>query len=771
MKLKVYLIILFICFCAPAFAQKIIKGKVYDATTLEPLSGVSVYITGTTKGANTNAQGAFAFSADNDNSITVSLLGYETKLVTANDKSLSIALKQSTANMQEVIVTASREVQLRRDAPVAVSKIGAKVIEETQPTVINELINKVPGVVMTNLNNEQHSMSIRQPLTTNPYFLYMEDGIPIRPLGVFNHNALLEMNVTSINSVEVVKGPSSSLYGSEAIGGAINFITLKPSAIPSAKVSVQGDNYGYLRGQFSAGGYVNEKLGVIASGFIARQRDSWLTYSDYDKGSINLRTDYKLSNRSNLIFSATYDKYYSEMTGSVDSSGFYNKKYKSNNSFTYRDVMALRARVTHEFTINPSTALHTSVYYRNNSIGQLPSYAIKNSKNASISYGQMNENSFRSLGVISQGSKRFKFLTSKLITGVSVDYSPNDYIANFVEIQRDPSTGNYPGFTNRPDSLLTDYNARISNVGTYLQYEFSPLNHLIIVVGGRYDYINYNFNNHLPSTAYTGAADSKNSFNKFTPKFGATYNFTSGVGGYVNFSQGFVPPSVNQLYSGVKVPTLQPAVFNNYEVGGWITLLNDKLYADVSLYKMCGKNEIVNYRFPDNSTEYQNSGETLHQGVEYSINYTPVHQWTLRFGGTNAIHKYEEYKINSKEDFSGKYMPQAPKFVANAEVTYRPEFVKGFRISAEWQRISTYFLDNANTQQYSDETLFGFKGVSALNLRAGYNFKGIEIFCNAFNITNELYAHTASLGAYGKNYTPAAPRNFVMGLSYQFSRK
>lgn len=325
MKLKVYLIILFICFCAPAFAQKIIKGKVYDATTLEPLSGVSVYITGTTKGANTNAQGAFAFSADNDNSITVSLLGYETKLVTANDKSLSIALKQSTANMQEVIVTASREVQLRRDAPVAVSKIGAKVIEETQPTVINELINKVPGVVMTNLNNEQHSMSIRQPLTTNPYFLYMEDGIPIRPLGVFNHNALLEMNVTSINSVEVVKGPSSSLYGSEAIGGAINFITLKPSAIPSAKVSVQGDNYGYLRGQFSAGGYVNEKLGVIASGFIARQRDSWLTYSDYDKGSINLRTDYKLSNRSNLIFSATYDKYYSEMTGSVDSSGFYNK--------------------------------------------------------------------------------------------------------------------------------------------------------------------------------------------------------------------------------------------------------------------------------------------------------------------------------------------------------------------------------------------------------------------------------------------------------------
>lgn len=758
-------------FCAPLLAQEIIKGKVYDATTLEPLSGVMIYVTGTNKGTSTNAQGVFSFSADKSNTITVSLLGYETKEVLVGDKNLTIALHQSTANMQEVIVTASREVQLRREAPVAISKIGAKIIDETRPTVINELINKVPGVVMTNLNNEQHSMSIRQPLTTNPYFLYMEDGIPIRPLGVFNHNALLEMNISSINSVEIVKGPSSSLYGSEAIGGAINFITLKPSVIPIAKVSIQGDNYGYLRGQFSVGGYVNDKFGVIASGFIARQRDSWLTYSDYDKGSVNLRTDYKLSNRANLIFSATYDKYYSEMTGSVDSTGFYNKKYKSNNSFTYRDVMAFRARITHEFAVNNSTDLRTSVYYRNNSIGQLPSYAIKNSKNTAISYGQINENSFRSAGMLSQGSKKLKFLKSKLIAGLSADYSPNDYIANFVEIQRDPATGYYPGFTNRPDSLLTDYKAKIFNLGAYLQYEFSPVKHLNVVLGGRYDYINYNFDNHLPSTAYTGAADSKNSFNKFTPKVGVIYNFTRGIGTYLNFSQGFVPPSVNQLYSGVKVPTLQPAVFNNYEIGGWITLLNDKLYADFSLYRMNGRNEIVSYRFPDNSTEYQNSGETLHQGIEYSLNYTPVKQWTFRFGGTNAVHKYEDYRINAKEDFSGKYMPQAPKFVANAEITYRPAFVKGLRVAMEWQRISTYFLDNANTQQYSDKTLFNLNGVSVLNLRAGYNFRGIEVFCNAFNITNELYAHTASLGAYGKNFTPAAPRNLIMGLSYQFSKK
>jgi outer membrane receptor for Fe3+-dicitrate len=92
---------------------------------------------------------------------------------------------------------------------------------------------------MSNYNNEQHGMAIRQPMGTSAYFLYMEDGIPIRPMGIFNHNALIEMNVFSISSIEVIKGPASSLYGPEAVGGAINFITHRPTAMHTARVGVQ----------------------------------------------------------------------------------------------------------------------------------------------------------------------------------------------------------------------------------------------------------------------------------------------------------------------------------------------------------------------------------------------------------------------------------------------------------------------------------------------------------------------------------------------------
>jgi len=67
------------------------------------------------------------------------------------------------------------------------------------------------------------AMGIRQPISTNAVYQYLEDGIPIRPLGVFNHNSLNEMNLAGSESVEVVKGAASSLYGSNAVGGAVNF--------------------------------------------------------------------------------------------------------------------------------------------------------------------------------------------------------------------------------------------------------------------------------------------------------------------------------------------------------------------------------------------------------------------------------------------------------------------------------------------------------------------------------------------------------------------
>ncbi|HEY9045123.1 MAG TPA: TonB-dependent receptor, partial [Ohtaekwangia sp.] len=126
------------------------------------------------------------------------------------------------------------------------------------------------------------------------------------------------------------------------------------------------------------------------------------------------------------------------------------------------------------------------------------------------------------------------------------------------------------------------------------------------------------------------------------------------------------------------------------------------------------------------------------------------------------------------KNVNGNDMPQAPHWIANSEVTYKPKYIKGLRIAVEWQRISTWYQDQISKVKYDDRGFLGMKGVSYLNLRAGYTWKSVELFTNAMNLTDELYANAATRGNNATDrttYTPAAPRTVVMGIQYNFSGK
>ncbi|HYG38335.1 MAG TPA: TonB-dependent receptor [Cytophagales bacterium] len=754
------------------YAERSVEGKVLDAQTKEPLIGATISVPGKAIGTTTDLNGRFTLTIPSDaDSLAISYVGFATKTVKVNGATLVIELYSSPLDFREIIITASREQQKRSEAPVAISKISSKLIENTKPTLLTEIVNKVPGAYMMNLNNEQHAMSIRQPLGYNAYFLYMEDGIPLRPAGVFNHNALIEMNMMGMSSIEVVKGPSSSLYGSEAIGGAINFITLAPTSVPTAKVGIQFDNYGYKRIQFQSGFYVNKNLGFSVGGYYGKQVNGWQTYSDYNKFSLNLRSDYSLNENTKIILAATTNDYYSQTGGSSDSIGFYSRNYSTLNEFSYREVSATRARITLQKNWSDLNESSLTLFYRNNSIGQLPHYSIRRIKNdPAKANGEINDNSFNSYGVVAQNSKRFNFLNAKLITGVSVDYSPNTYNAYYIAVDRNPDSGFYTSYVPKPDSLLTDYKADLINSALYMQFELSPVENLNVVLGLRYDRLDYKYDNHLSPSAYSGAPNETNGFNNLTPKVGLIYKVNNDLGMYANYSRGFSPPGINQLYRGVKVPELQPAFFDNYEIGGWFSL-NNNLSIDMSIYQMNGFNEIVSYTLPDNSTESRNSGKTLHRGIEYGINFNPLKDLSFRFGGTNALHQFIKYEISSEIDYNGKAMPNAPEWIANGEVTYTPSFVKNLRLTIEYQRLSSYYKDPENQHKYEDKTLFGLKGISVLNIRAGYKFKGFEFYTNILNATNELYANMVTSSTYGDQFIPGAPRVFTCGLNYSFSGK
>ena len=341
-----------------------------------------------------------------------------------------------------------------------------------------------------------------------------------------------------------------------------------------------------------------------------------------------------------------------------------------------------------------------------------------------------------------------------------MDFSPNTYEAKYIGIDINEQ-GIYSGFT-VTDSTLTDYEVDLLNVAGYLQGEIRPLEKLTLVGALRFDHFGYDYRNNLDSTAFSGAPDSQNNFKALTPKVGLIYRFARGIGAYANVSRGFVPPQVGELYRGVLVPRLEPANFDNYEVGTWFNFWRGKASVDLAAYQLEGRNEIISVRLDNGELENQNAGQTLHQGMEFGLSLRPVPSVDLRWSGANSLHEYVDY-VESGTDFSGNQMSRAPSWISNAEATWRPEFAPGLRVALEWQHVGPYYMDAANTKQY--------EGYDIFNLRIGYQYKGIETWIHVLNAGDARYATMATRSRWGDNYNPGDPRTFNIGLGYRFEGK
>ena len=746
-----------------AHAQKI---KVLNSITNEPIVGASLK-----KGDKTisisNERGEFQVKEKGE--FTVTALGFKATKTTGETS--PIFLEESTQTLESVVVTASRQAATRAQTPVAIHKIGSALIQDTKALQLTEIINKVPGVVMLDYRNEQHGMGIRQPFGTSAYFLYMEDGLPLRPLGVFNHNALIESNLQGLNSVEVIKGPASSLYGPEAVGGAINLITKTAPGIPTAQVGLQVDEWGYKRVQFTAGAQLGKKWSIMTGGYVARQKGSWASNSDFDKSSINVRLDYQLTPKTKLWGSFAYNDYFSQTGGNIDSTGYYSRSYKSPADFTYRSSFSSRSRLTLEHKWSSIANSSLTAFYRDNALGQNPSYSISWTSPALTASGQVNQNSFKSVGLMGQHSQNFEFLNSKLVAGFLLDRSPNDYWAYRINLAATlrPDKKSVEKFTITqvlPSTFLGNYSAVIWNKAAYAQFDLHPVEKLRLSLGGRFDQMSFDYTNFIDNSTGT------KSYEQFSPKLGVTYEASSALGFYGNFSKGFSPPALSAVFrarpaaqaaaTGEKFYlSIDPAVFSNYEAGGWASLWQNKVFFDYTFYRLEGNNELLGIRQPDNTTDYQSAGKTLHEGIEYQITIRPNDSWNFRFGGTNAKHTFVDFVLSTRasdalKNVNGKEMPQAPNFIANSEVTYK---YKGARIALEWQKIGPWFQDQVNR--------VSFEGVSVFNLRMGYHYKAYQFFTNILNLGDALYATTATRGnnATDKStYTPAAPRTVVAGV-------
>lgn len=661
--------------------------------------------------------------------------------------------KTGPTDLDAVIVTASKTKEKRIESPVAISILSGQQIQEAKATRIDFLLNKVSGVFMPTIGNEQHMMSIRQPVSLKGLYLYLEDGLPIRTSGLFSNNALIEINTAAIQQIEVIKGPASALYGAEAIGGVVNFIHGTRPIRSLLAISNHVNNNGLIKSDL-AWHQASKKSGWMLNLSQITQKKGRLEYSDYSKTAISLKRDFTFQKKGAGYQQIQYIRYDGQMTGTVDSLKFQARNYSTQQSFTYRklDLIRIRQNLSYKWTDNQITTIN--LLYRGNTMDQNPTYAIAASTNPTKFKGQINSNHFDAYVIDLQHQLYLKASKSKFIMGGYMDASFQGLVANYIDIFKDTSMNKFTAYSKpAKDSFITNYKTSIYNRAIYFNWIQPIIKNLRINAAIRYDQFDYAFKNRLSF----GTPSTNNVFTNWAPKLGATFNQPN-WGTYINYSKGFVPPQITEIYNAVRVPYLLPQSFSNIEVGNWVRIPNG--YIEWSLYQLDGKNEIVSVRQPDGVNLNQNTGQTKHYGIEYQVKYHINPLLQINFNGSNARHTYVNTLLKGA-DISNKEMVAAPHFFSN--LTLVSQWNKALSTSIEWQHQSSYFMDEVNDTRYP--------GFDVVNLRVNYTIKKHAFWLQCMNLTDQFYATMATKnfsvkGNNGYAYYLGDNRNIALGWKW-----
>ena len=763
------------------FSQTIFKGKVVNNQNNPIVGATVVSLTNKNKGTITGIEGNFSIKLK-EGKVQVSSIGYETKKVRLTNNNL-IVLKKAIESLEEVIVSASRETQKRQEVSASIGLLTEKQIKETKAFGIEQLVNQVPGVFMSTSkasSNEQHFMATRSPISTKSLFLYVEDGLPIRPVAVFNHNALLEMNNTTFGRVEVLKGPASSIYGSEAIGGSFNFITKNPRKDFGGSVGFQINDLGLIKYELEASTTVKEKHGFYVGGHHIRRDNGVVGHSDYEKTAISFKNVNDFSESLKWTNSFTYIDYRSDMSGSISEKNYTDGNYESNQTFTEREAKAFRFRTTLDKHWNDSNKTSFNFMYRNNEMNQIPSYRIKQNRVSGVldgtGRGEINSNKFKSYVGLVQHKVDFNFANSSIIVGATTDFSPQTYQAENIDVVVDVTSAQNTNYSVKKGDYILKYQADIFNYAGYAQFEISPLEKVKLTGALRYDGFTYDYDN--LDEANSGVQDTKVTYTNFSPKLGVNLNLTKRAGIYSNYSKGFTPPQVGTLFRNGKNTTgnaftLKPAEFHNYELGAYFTIPS-KLKVDVAIYQLDGINRLVSIRNNSGDFIQKNAGKTRSMGIELGMKYNVLNNVYVNYSGSYATHEYLSF-FDNNVDYSNTDMQTAPKYISTNSLNYKP--ISDLLLTLEHEQIGKYNTsfegqavvgkDNLGNDVFGTST---YQGHSVLNLRVNYTYKQFEIWGQALNIFDKLYAVRASYSRWSKQntYSVGNPRAFHFGVKYNF---
>jgi outer membrane receptor protein involved in Fe transport len=638
-------------------------------------------------------------------------------------------------------------------------------------------------VAISVTNGEGHQTAIRQPISTSPLYLFLEDGIGVRPTGFFNHNALYELNIPMAAGIEVTRGPGSALYGSDAIGGVINVLSRASGPLPELSLSSEAGSFGWLRelASFSSG---ETRFGGLHGDLNLTHTDGWRSQTGYDRQSGNLRWDWRLDEDTKLKTIVGYT-HIDQQTGANSALPWdlYQNAPKTNLfSAAYRKVEALRISTEFERKIGDGL-LSLTPYFRDNRMDLNGSYNF-NSGDARIEKTQS-----QSYGLLSKWRQDFpEFKRARVIVGLDMESSPGTRREDALNLTKTGAGAytNYTGYT--VGSRIYDYDVTFRSVSPYVHTEISPVEKLRVTAGARYDVLGYDFQNNLGrgvsanGAALYGQSDStETSFSRLSPKLGATYELTKNSSVYASYNRGFRVPSEGQLFragTGSNGPVaqeraavalgLKPIKADQFELG----TRGKALGVDYSLaaYRLVKHDDIVSLRNTLTNLSYsENAGKTESRGVEASLGRDLPGGLRLETALSYAKHEYRQWR--STTDFSGKEMPAAPRFIGNTRLSWKP--VDAFSAQLEWVRMGGYYLQesNAGTTSAADprKGVAKYDGHHLLNFRSSYDVcRNASIYARVLNLADRRYADSASVASNTTVYAPGLPRTFYAGVELKW---
>ncbi|MBD3276422.1 MAG: TonB-dependent receptor [Candidatus Marinimicrobia bacterium] len=267
-------ILFFFFFLTSNINAAVIEGQLNNASTNEPLFGANVFLVGTNHGAATDDNGSFRVEdiPAGRYTLVASYVGYEQYSekvnLSANESlSLNLSLEPTALSMERVTVTANRTSTPISEIGNTITVIGEGELRLKQPTTVDQAIDEVPGMVISKNGGSGNTTYIRTRGFTNKHMLVMIDGIRITNPTAFSSEFYIDnLTMTGVERIEVLRGPQSGVYGTDAMAGVLNIITKRGEGPPRLNTFLEGGSFNtYHGGGNFLGSYENLSYNLYGS--------------------------------------------------------------------------------------------------------------------------------------------------------------------------------------------------------------------------------------------------------------------------------------------------------------------------------------------------------------------------------------------------------------------------------------------------------------------------------------------------------------------------